>query len=152
MTKTKKITDQDRRDRIQPILDYWVPVLGLSDWQITWEISGNIPARIQGGEDEAGGTVHATGPYQHAHIRFARYTVDEHALESELETLITHELGHCVLHPLLAALAKHVGNPSSVYDAVHWEAEKVLDVWSGILMTVKYGKPLTARYSPPVRS
>lgn len=143
----KKITDQDRRNRIQPILDQWVPALGLSDWEITWELVNDIPGTSLG-NGKPGGRVSTRGPYQNAHIRFTRVLIDTCALDSELETSIIHELGHCVLHPLLASLERSVGDVASVYEDVHWEVERLLDSLSVLFLAVRDGEPLTAKYSP----
>lgn len=152
----KKITDAIRRERIQPILDYWVPALGLSDWQITWEISDKVPLKTLGG-GYMGGVINVSGPYQTAHIKLTRLAIDNCALDSEVETLVIHELGHCVLHPILAALGKNVGSESRVYEDVHWEVEKAIDSLSTRLWALRHDDfgdpgPVTAEYSPLVRS
>lgn len=143
----KKITDAIRRERIQPILDYWVPALGLSDWQITWEIVSELPSSTTPG-GQAGAQIATKGPYQTAHIRFARDNIDNCPLKEEVEALIVHELGHCLLRPLLATIERNVGNPSRVYDDTLWEVETLVDSLASIFMGARDDKPATALYSP----
>lgn len=146
----KKITDAIRRERIQPILDYWVPALGLADWQITWEIVDECLGTTLG-SGKPGGRIHTKGPYQNAHMCLTRIAIDNCPLDSEIETLVIHELGHCILHPLLATIERDVGNESSTFENAHWEVERLLDSLSCLFLGVRDGGPLTAKYSPTVQ-
>lgn len=148
----KKTADAERQARIQPLLDYWVPLLGLGDWKITWELVDKLSGAAWGGE-EAGARVGTVGPYQQAHIKFARSHVDECVLPYELEHTVIHELGHCLTHSLQATLREELTETSGLGREVGWQIETLCDTLATAFWQLRYGTTLPIGYSPvPVPS
>lgn len=84
------------KERIVQYAAYWIPILGLSDWEISWTLT----KRGLGIESTAGaaytvsGTCHAAPEYLTAGITFdvgMLFDCDD----DELEAIVLHELVHC---------------------------------------------------------
>ena len=142
----KKITDAQRRARIQPLLDYWLPIIGLSGWEITWSLADKINTKklVSGA---AGAGVNTVPPYHQAHIKFERHDVDSRVLPQELEYMALHELAHLVLHRI-NLFQETWCREGRFADEIQAVIEPTCDHIAGALYHSRHGKSYGAPYSP----
>ena len=135
--RKKRITDARRRARIQPILDYWIPRVGLGDWDIKWKLCNRL-------DEDASARVHAPGAYQTSTIEFSKVEVDKHTTVHELELLVLHELCHLVVCKVRMAGYRLVGTAG--YKELEDAEESIADSLSLILYQLRYESQPTAYY------
>ena len=140
-----RTTDKSRRDRIQPILNEWLPILSLTDWELTWELVDFI----EGKKDEPiVARVNPVLPYKRVHIRFVRRGVDQCPTEAELEITIIHELIHVITCPLWEEILNQIGSGTVVTNILGGYMETIADTLAIILYQMKTQKPVGAIFSP----
>ena len=83
--------------RLRAIFKRWIPLLGLSNWDISIELAPDLPDTTDG--IEAAADCHASWQYERAVIRFSLHTVNEDT-DAQLERHVVHELMHCLLAEL----------------------------------------------------
>ena len=137
--------DAARRQKIQVLMDYWIPRLGLADWDITWNIVTTLDGAPLGGGSTACRVYHA-GPYQKAHIAFVKQQVDNATTLYERELMVIHELIHIVMHPIQAARQRMMGNDGEVSVSMHWGEEQTTDALAAILYRLRHNAKPTAVY------
>ena len=134
---------------MQPLLDFWMEALSLTDWQITWELVDKIEGNVNG--IPPGARVISTGPYSRAHIIFQRSQVDECTLKEELEITIIHELCHCLISELRENLMSEIGDSTPIGNELMWQVEALCDRLAVCLWRIAHRSPLLPGYSPIIR-
>ena len=146
----RKVTDNDRKRRIQAILNDWVPMLALTDWQITWELVDTLDGEACGG-GQAGARILSTGPYTRAHIMFTRSAIDDWATDMELDTAIIHELCHCLTSALREEIINCTGDSTPTTRVLLWQIETLCDKLATCFLHTSVGGSIAPTYSPVIR-
>ena len=132
---SQKVTDKQRRARIQPLLDYWTELMGIrGNWLLSWQLTSNL--------SDDGGVIARTytaSPYHKAFIRFDRKVIDS-ITQAELENTVVHELTHVITEELHSAIARYFGTNSFLYTEMTNPIEAVCDHLAAILVSMRYGK------------
>jgi hypothetical protein len=144
-TKTKRskrrITDAQRRARIQPILNYWTRYLRLvPSWSISFRFTKQISPI-----NHVFAEITTNAPYCRAMIAFARSHVDA-APRRELELVILHELMHLVLMPVQAPKDTLLGGNNWLADQLMDGIERTADQLAILFLFLKYGPVATVPY------
>ena len=138
------MADKARRELLQPVMNYWIPRLGLADWDITWNLVNSLDGDPMGGGVIACRVYHA-GPYQKAHVSFVRSQLDNAGTAYERELMVLHELIHIVMHPL-QTLQQRLFGPGDVCDQFRWAEEQVVDGLTVTLYRLRHNMKPTALY------
>ena len=106
--ETNEPEDAARRERIQPLLDYWIERLFIHDFDISWMFVK--PAVLNSDDGRAIAQVTFTQPYHKAFIRFDRQMVDG-CSDAELERCVIHELCHTLTYPYREVYHDYCNSP-----------------------------------------
>lgn len=89
----KEVREQERR--VRPLLKKWIKIMGLQNWDLSIELD---PGIIDPGDKALafGAECEPNYEYESATIRFSVPEIATYTDEG-LETLIIHELQHCLL-------------------------------------------------------
>ena len=134
--------DAMRKERIQKVLDDWIPRLSLTAWDITWELVDELKD-----DQNASARITPMFPYQRAHIRFVRKAIDSAGIDAELEIFVIHELNHLLIAPLWETIDFYLGE-SKVANELHANIETLMDVMAMTFQTCWNQKWRGALYSP----
>ena len=137
-------TSTKRRARIQPLFNYWVPMLGLSTWDITWNLVKEFEVSTFVSTESAARTYYG-GPYRKAHIAFLRSAVDGSS-PYELELLVVHELTHVLLYDYEQLKGELVGQVGEFAERLRSATESACDRIAMLLYRLRHGYKAGAYY------
>ncbi len=139
--ETSEPEDTARRERIQPLLDFWVAKLFVTDFDISWMfVAPNVLDNLDG---RAIAQVTFTHPYHKAFIRFDRQMVDG-CSEAELERCVIHELCHTLTYAYREVYHDYCSSPlgQDLLDA----DETVADMLANVFFHYRYPEASLAPY------
>ncbi len=149
MGKQTKAASADgaRRRRIQPMLDYWVHQLRITDWDISWMFAE--PKVLMAGDGRAIAQITFNQPYHKAFLRFDWEMVDG-CSEAELERVVIHELCHILNYSYRAVYHDYAATPLG--QELLGADETVADILAGIFFHYRYPAATLAPFEPLVHN
>ena len=101
-------TDDERRARVQPLLEAWMARLEMTDWIVTYQFV-NKPVRTTGQGVFA--SITTNDPYRRAVIEYVRSSLDV-STDEEVEISTLHELTHLFVFPVTQRVSDLIGGES----------------------------------------
>lgn len=136
--RRRRITDAQRRKRVEPLLNAWTRRLGLlGEWSITYRFVNKL------GEDgiQPFAEVATDLPYHRVYLAFSRQHIDA-APRIELELVIVHELAHLLLWEIKHTNTELIGKHSCLGIKLNDVLEGAVDRVTNTLMALHYGRPV----------
>lgn len=140
---TQNIITEEEKRWIRDALSYWQPRLAPE-----WTIGFNPDERPQTSKD-ARGELGRSSDYLLASLRVkppGLWCLDSEdwSLPLEVETLVVHELGHCVMHDLQHThrmIHPHFSREAWAVQESHFDhhLERTIERWSRVLVAQRYG-------------
>jgi len=126
-----EVTDEQRRERLAPLLEKWIPLLQLQNWEIKFTLVDNLGTNSN---KPTAASMDAGPYYRTITIGFARSQIDLHEDGQELERLVVHELAHAFFVTINEVIITHIGHSGTIQDAIHNAEETVVDTLTSIFL------------------
>ena len=143
METNEEPDDAARRERIQPLLDYWVAKLHVTDFDISWMLVA--PETLVSDDGRAIAQITFTQPYHKAFLRFDREMVDG-CSDAELERCVIHELCHTLTYAYREVYHNYCNSPLG-QDLLGAD-ETVADMLANVLFHFRHPEASMAPFEP----